>query len=155
MYFRHFSTETISQNSSIPEINWSLVFGFTSLLKYSYSLCQRFSIVLMSGDSAGVFHQFMLSFSNHCCAFLEVHVCFGSLSCINLQSLITSLIKGFNPRSKILMYLSAFIFPSNITDELLPSRLIPVHICTCTFAGCFGLQIKKKIKCNLILNFNN
>ena len=43
--------------------------------------CQRFSMGLASGDSAGVFHQWMLCSSKN--SFATLDVCFGSLSGIN------------------------------------------------------------------------
>lgn len=59
MYRVHLATSTVSQNCSIPCTNSSFVRGFTSRLRNSLSSCQRFSIGLQSGDSGGVFHQYM------------------------------------------------------------------------------------------------
>ena len=41
----------------MPSISSCFVFGFASRLINSLSSCQRFSIGLQSGDSAGVFHR--------------------------------------------------------------------------------------------------
>ena len=135
MYRLHFSIFTVSQKTLIPSTNWSLVFGFISLLRNSFSSCQRFSIGLRSGDSAGVFHQLISSFSNQAFALLEV--CLGSLSCMNNTGSSLPSINGFSPASKTLIYPSASIFPSKTTIGVGPFQLMPAH--TCTLVGCLGL----------------
>lgn len=60
IYFLHFSPETVSQNSMAPCLSSSLFLGLTSLRKYSFNSCQRFSIGFKSGDSGGVFHHVIL-----------------------------------------------------------------------------------------------
>ena len=63
-------------------ISLYLVDGFTSRLINSFNSCHKFSIGFMSGDSAGVFHQFIDSISNSSLAARDV--CLGSSSCISL-----------------------------------------------------------------------
>ena len=113
---------------------WSLV----SLLSgyYSFSSCQRFSIGLRSGDSAGVFHQFTPFSSIHSLAYNNVRL--GSLPCISLwPSGYTSLTKGSRVLSRILTNSSFYMIPSKI--------YIPVHprlAHTCTLVGCLGLKYR-------------
>ena len=49
---------------------------FTSLPKYSFNSCQRFSIGLRSGDSGGVHHKFIFLSWRYCLAWLEM--CLGA-----------------------------------------------------------------------------
>ena len=65
----------------MPSMSCCLVVGFTSLHKNSFISCQRFSIGLQSGDSAGVFYQF-IPLSLKIAQLVEV--CLGSLSCMKL-----------------------------------------------------------------------
>ena len=51
--FLHLSTSTVLQEALIPQISSSFVYGLISLLTYSLSLCQRFSMGLQSGDLGG------------------------------------------------------------------------------------------------------
>ena len=103
----------------------------------SLSSCQRFSIGLRSGDSAGVFHQLMeLSFIQSA-AYPDV--CLGSLSCINLcSSGKTSVMNGTSVPSRMLTNSSFFMIPSEMHIPVLPFFDIPAH--TCTLVGCLGLE---------------
>ena len=103
IYFLHFSTSTVSQKLSTPE---TLVFGLVTRLICSLSSCHKFSIGLMSGDSAGVFHQLMLFLSNYSPTLREA--CLGSLSCMKRISLL-SLMKGSKPASKTSINPAPFI----------------------------------------------
>ena len=71
---------TVAQNRNIPLTSLSFVFGFTSCLINSLSLCQRFSMGFRSGDSEGVCHQLIpwssMNFSP------RFEQCFISLSCM-------------------------------------------------------------------------
>ena len=82
MYFVHFCTSNVFQNSLIPSISSNLVCGFTSQRTYSFISCHKFSIGFISGDSAGVCHQLIPLSMIHFCTWREV--CFGSLSCMYL-----------------------------------------------------------------------
>ena len=136
MYFKHFFWSTVPQNSSIPLISSSLVFGLTSLLTYSFNSCQRFSIGLRSGDSAGVFHQLIELSRNH--SFVILAACLGSLSCMNLWLVgYTESMNGSKVLSSISINSSDFIIPSKMQIPVLPLALMPAQ--TCTFVGCFGL----------------
>ena len=57
MYFLHFSTDTVTQNSFTPMISSCFVLGFTSHRMYSFSSCHIFSMELQSRDSVRVGHQ--------------------------------------------------------------------------------------------------
>lgn len=113
-----------------------VLLGFISRRKNSLSSCQRFSIGFRSGDSGGVFHQLISPSSRNCCACRDV--CLGSLSCMKRWwSGKTSLTKGRSVLSRMLVYIAAFILPSNIHIPHRPRRLMPPH--TCTFTGCLAL----------------
>lgn len=121
----------------IPSINSCLVFRFTSLRKYSFNSCQRFSIGLQSGDSAGVRHQFTWFSSRNFFAAFEV--CFGLLSAMNrCVSGYTSRRNGNSVYSRTWMYKSTSIIPSKIHMPILSCRLIPAQMWTLT--GCLALQ---------------
>ncbi len=87
---RHFATVTFSlQKVWMPLTSSSFVFGFTLCLRNSlsschrnsFSSCHRFLMEFMSGDSAAVFHQWMLL------TFLQSPVLHEvSLSCMNRTS---------------------------------------------------------------------
>lgn len=138
MYLTHLATVTVAQNSRMPSISSCLLLGFTSLRMYSLSSCQTFSIGLQSGDSGGVFHQFMECSSRKCPTFLEV--CIGALSCMNRHCGRTSRMNGRSVCCSTSMYRSAFMIPSNMQTPVAPFLLMPAQ--TCTFTGCFGLQEK-------------
>ena len=79
MYLLHFRKSTMSQKGST--INSALLCGFTSCRMNSFSSWHMLSIGFRSGDSGGVFHQFIPSLLKKVAACLEV--CLGSLSCIS------------------------------------------------------------------------
>ena len=93
IYFMHLALSTVSQNCRIPSTSSALVRGFTSRLIYSFNSCHRFSMGFKSGDSAGVFHQWIAFDSMN--SFPWFDVCLGSLSCMNLWLVpYTSLTRG-------------------------------------------------------------
>ena len=127
----------VAQNFRMPSINSCFVRGFISLLRYSLSSCHKFSIGLRSGDSAGVFHQFMPLSSKKDAAIREV--CLGSLSCMYLwPSGNLWHKKGSSVLSSMLTKRGAFILPSNMQHEVAPCQLMPPQICTLT--GCLALK---------------
>lgn len=129
----------------MPSINSSLVFGFTSLLTYSFNSCHRFSMGLQSGDSGGVFHHKTPFASKNALAALEL--CLGSLSCINLHPFgNTFCTKGSRVPSRISMKRVFSIMPSKMHIPVLPLKVIPAH--TCNFRGCFGLENKDDYNIN-------
>ena len=66
-----FTTLLLVNSSPIPLMSSCLrVFGLTTLRWYSFSSCQRFSIRLISGDSAGVLHQLIPFAFIHAAAYL-------------------------------------------------------------------------------------
>ena len=129
MYLLHLFASTVSQNHVIPAVSSDSRVGFTSRLMNSFSSCHRFSIGFKSGDSGGVFHQLMFSFSKNAFAILDV--CLGSLSCMNRwESGYLRRINGSKPLCRIDTYRSAFIIPLNITIGVGPLLLIPAHACS-------------------------
>ena len=80
MYLLHFCASTVFQNRENPVTSWDFVVGFTLRLRNSFNSCQTFSMGFMSGDSGGVFHQFIDSLSKK--PFATREVCYGSLSCM-------------------------------------------------------------------------
>ena len=68
-----FYTSPGPQSSKNLQFIYKFVFVVTSLLMYSLNSCQRFSIGLASGDSAGV-HQWTLLSSKKAHASLEVYL---------------------------------------------------------------------------------
>ena len=113
----------------MPSISCSFILGKISLLNNSFNSCHMDIIGLQSGDSRGVYHQFILFPLSKVAASIEV--CFGSLSCMNLcPSGYTARINGNNAASGIWMNNGAFIIPSTIQIPVLPLQLIPVHTCT-------------------------
>ena len=80
MYLRHFSPDTEPQNCTIPSTSSSLLLGLTSLLRYSFSSCHKFSMGFRSNDSRGDFHQLIPMVRKKDSPSLDV--CLGSLSCI-------------------------------------------------------------------------
>ena len=137
MYLLHLFTSTVSQNRVIPAVSSDSRVGFTSRLMYSFSSCHRFSMGFKSGgDSGGVFHQLMFSFSKNAFAILDI--CLGSLSCMNRwESGYLRRINGSKPLCRIDTYTcrSAFIVPLNITIGIGPLLLIPAHTCTVPPSG--------------------
>ena len=136
MYFLHLAMSTVFQNSRIPFTNSSLVLGLTSLRWYFFNSCHKFSIGFKSGDSGGVFHQFMLFSVRK--SLHRFEVCFGSLSCIRRWSSGQILSKkGSRVCSIMLTYKTASIIPSKMYIPVRPLRLIPAH--TWTLTRCFAL----------------
>ena len=110
----HLFASTVSQNRVIPAVSSDSRVGFTSRHMYSFSSCHRFSMGFKSGDSGGVFHKLMFSFSKN--AFAVLDVCLGSLSCMNRwESGYLRRINGSKPLCRIDTCRSAFIVPLNIT----------------------------------------
>ena len=103
---------------------------------YSFSLCQRFSMGLLSGDSAGDFHQLMDSAARRATAFFEV--CLGSLSCMKWHTGMTSHRNGNRVCLKTSTYCSASMDPSNVHMLVAPFKLMPAH--TWTFTECLSHQ---------------
>ena len=136
MYLLHLWMSTVLQNCSML-LSCSLVCGLTSLLRYSFMSCDKFSIALRWGYSGSVFHQLIPFSPMKISACLDV--CLGSLSCISLcRSGNTSLRNGTNALSRIIVYSGPFIFPSKMQILVLPLALIPAQ--TWTFVACFALQ---------------
>ena len=101
----------------------SLFFGFTTLLRCSFCLCQRFSIGLQSGNSGGIRHQYyslftkvLLSSSRHMFQIIILGKsvptrvqCFnhgnqGLLQEVNVSHSIHAAFKNANSRSPFLAY---------------------------------------------------
>ena len=144
IYFMHLALSTVSQNCRIPSTSSALVRGFTSHLIYSFNSCHRFSMGFKSGDSAGVFHQWIAFDSMN--SFPWFDVCLGSLSCMNLWLVpYTSLTKGRRVCSRMSVYSHLSIIPSKTHIPVLPCTLIPAH--TFTFVGCLALQRESVCVC--------
>ena len=73
----------------------------------------------------------------------NLDVCLGSLSCMKRGgvSRYTSSINGFSVVFKMSMYIAASILPSKTQIPVGPLMLMAPH--TCTFTGCFALELKK------------
>ena len=92
IYFKHLAVSVVAQNSLMLSINSCLVWGFTTLLWYSLTSCQRFLIGFIWGDSGRIFHQLISLHSSH--SFVCREVCFRSLSAMNWGSGKIWLMKG-------------------------------------------------------------
>lgn len=80
IYFAHFSAVRVFQKAWIPFTRSSFFFGFTTLLRYVFMADQIFSMGLRSGVEAGVTITFSrIPFSSIQC-FVDLLVCFLSLS---------------------------------------------------------------------------
>lgn len=81
MYLAHCSGVKLSQKDRIPPTSTSLVLGFTWVCKWYVIVAQTFSLGLRSDDDAGVFiTESSIPFSL-IKSFVDLLVCFESLSC--------------------------------------------------------------------------
>ena len=88
--FIHLSIHTYihTHNGSLGSYKHTFKLNKIRLCKYihtyvhTFNSCHRFSIGLASGDSGGIFHQFIPHSAKNAAARRDV--CFGSLSCISL-----------------------------------------------------------------------
>ena len=149
MYLLHLWTSTVFQKRVIPSTSSFFVLGFTTHRMYSLSSCQRFSIGFISGDLAGVFHQFIWLVPIQSPAYREV--CLGSLSCINLCS-----VGNVWLMNGIRFFLrSAHTGICSWSSQkcrslwLLFCLLIPAQLCT--FNGCLGLQENKLVSLHVVV----
>ena len=142
MYLQHFVTSTVSQNVTIPWIRSYLFLGFISLLKCSLAhAINSLRDCLQSSDSGGVHHQLTPFSWKNCCASLDV--CFGSClgqTGVHLDTMLESLI-GSRVCSRMLIYATASMQPSNIQTPDWPFLLMAAH--TWILDGCFGLGLQQ------------